>query len=455
MTLDFETLHVVALLNTTVLMTVFAGIMWAYRSFAATRYWLGSLALHGMGSILLTIGFVGGSEALAAAGSWLFGIAYCVTWQGVRVFYGKPANWRVAAGMVALSAFVMVALVNQERTAQNSALALVQIVPIVLIVLTTLRRKLRSGGFVVLGGTALALVGNLAELSSNLAGGAGAEQSGLSAWFYLAVTVGAGLCYVGFLLMTFDRLRAQQRNFVALVSHELRAPLGVVAAAADNLSLSSAASASDVRVRAARIQRTVKRMSVLIDNILTGDKLDTWQAPFTAKATFDLNDVVYAVEAGLDSDAVGRVSFSYDDAVPVKGDRNLLEIVVLNLVQNALKYSAAGSPVTVRLSAEQGVAQVSVTDRGIGILPDDRERIFMKFYRAAGQPPNGSGLGLYIAREIARLHGGDLVLAASDADGSTFLLVLPTDGVQGRERAAVAVARPNDAAVVAGRLRKA
>lgn len=439
MTLDFETLHVVALLNTTVLMTVFAGILWAYRSFAATRYWLGSLALHGIGTILLTIGFVGGSGALAAAGSWLFGIAYCVTWQGVRAFYGRPANWRVAAGLVVLSAFVMVALLNQDRTAQNSALALVQIVPIVLIVLTILRRKLRSGGFVVLGGTALALAGNIAELSTNLAGGAGAEQSGLAAWFYLAVTVGAGLCYVGFLLMTFDRLRAQQRNFVALVSHELRAPLGVVAAAADNLSLSPGASAGDVSQRAARIQRTVRRMSALIDNILTGDRLDTWQAPFTAKATFDLNDVVHAVAAGLDSDAVGRVSFSYGDALPVKGDRNLLEIVIINLIQNALKYSAAGSPVTVRLSSDQGMAQVGVTDRGIGILPDDRERIFMKFYRAAGQPPNGSGLGLYIAREIARLHGGDLILAASDADGSTFLLSLPTEGL--RQRAGVALAR--------------
>ena len=431
MILDLATLHVVALLNTAILMIVFASIMWAYRSFAATRYWLSALGLHGTGTILLAFGAAGGSEAAESFGSWLFGIAYCVTWQGIRVFYGRPPNWRIAVGVVAFSALIIAALVNQERPTQSIAVAVVQIVSVALISLTMLRHPLRAGGFVVLGGAAIAFAGNIAEVCTNLArayGMASTEQSYVFlAWFYLAVTVGAGICYIGFLLMAFDRLRAQQQDFIALVSHEFRAPLAVVAAAADNLLLSPAAGANDVRLRAAKIQRTAKRMSRLIDNVLIGDRLDAWQAPFTTKATLDLNEVLRTVEAGADGDVAARVSFALGGSAPVQGDRNLLEIAVLNLIQNAMKYSSAGSPVTVRLSTHQALAYVDVADQGTGVPPDDHERIFMKYYRVAGHPMTGSGLGLYIAREIARRHGGDLALLKSDGSGSTFRLSLPLD----------------------------
>lgn len=114
--------------------------------------------------------------------------------------------------------------------------------------------------------------------------------------------------------------------------------------------------------------------------------------------TFDLNEILHTIEAGLDDNAARRVSFIRGDEATVTGDRNLLEIVVQNLIQNALKYSTATSSVTVRLSKDQGFAFVNVVDQGIGVAPDDRELIFMKYYRAPGQQVNGSGLGLYISR---------------------------------------------------------
>ena len=101
---------------------------------------------------------------------------------------------------------------------------------------------------------------------------------------------------------------------------------------------------------------------------------------------------------------------------------------MLNLIQNALKYSPASSPVTVRLSADQRLARIDVADQGSGIAPENREKIFTRYYRATSQQVAGSGLGLYIAREIARQHGGDVVLAASGANGSTFTLSLPGTG---------------------------
>ncbi len=220
---------------------------------------------------------------------------------------------------------------------------------------------------------------------------------------------------------------AQQRQFVAVVSHEFRGPLGVISAAAENLLASLADSSDSIKLRIAKISRTVKRMSMLIDNVLAGDRLNAGPKPFSKTEVFDLNEVLLAVEAGLDEDAVRRVEFVQGDKAIVKGDRILLEIVVQNMIQNALKYSPVTEPVNVQLSTDHSVALVSVIDRGTGVATEDRELIFMKYYRAAGQGVSGSGLGLYISREIARQNGGDLTLAASKANGATFCLSLPIE----------------------------
>ena len=217
---------------------------------------------------------------------------------------------------------------------------------------------------------------------------------------------------------------AQQRDFVALVSHEFRGPLAVIAAAADNLGRVKADAAGQIEPRVARIRQTVQRMSMLIDNVLTGERLGAGQ-PTTEIETLDLAGVLHTARSGLDDVGAGRIDIVGDSPAEVSGNRSLLEIAVLNLVQNALKYSPAGSPVAVRLSADRGLARIDVVDQGAGVAPDDRELIFMRYYRAAGQLVAGSGLGLYIARAIARQHGGDLVLASSGPDGSTFSLSLP------------------------------
>jgi len=217
----------------------------------------------------------------------------------------------------------------------------------------------------------------------------------------------------------------QQRDFVGLVSHEFRAPLAVIGAAAENLSHFAGADAGEIISRTARIRRTVRRMSLLIENILAGNRLDEGPAPTGALALIDFGEILLSIEDGLDDDARKRVSFINGPEAMVMGDRYLLEIVVQNLIQNALKYSAPASAVIVRQSTDRSTVLVEVRDRGTGIAPENRERIFAKYYRGAGHQASGSGLGLYIAREIARQHGGDLTLDASDATGSSFRLSLP------------------------------
>jgi len=139
---------------------------------------------------------------------------------------------------------------------------------------------------------------------------------------------------------------AQQRDFVALVSHEFRGPLAVISAAADNLS--SGESPDNTRLRTIRIRQTVKRMSLLIENVLARDRLNSGRKAFPTTEIVDLDEILRATKAGLADDTARRVILVGGCEVTVKGDRNLLEIAVQNLIQNAMKYSAAPSLVTVR-----------------------------------------------------------------------------------------------------------
>ncbi|MBK1868794.1 sensor histidine kinase [Aestuariivirga sp. YIM B02566] len=218
---------------------------------------------------------------------------------------------------------------------------------------------------------------------------------------------------------------AQQRNFVTLVSHDFRAPLAVIAAAAENLSLSSPVSIDNIKLRTTRIRQTVKRMSMLIENVLADERLGAGQAPPAVMEIFELNDVLRTARAALDDYAASRVSFILADEATVEGSPTLVEIALHNLIHNALKYTSATDCVIVRLSTDRGLAFIHVMDRGIGVAAEYHELVFMKYYRVPGQRAKGSGLGLYISREIARQHGGDLTLVASDARGSTFRLSLP------------------------------
>ncbi|WP_252349293.1 ATP-binding protein [Ochrobactrum sp. BTU1] len=220
---------------------------------------------------------------------------------------------------------------------------------------------------------------------------------------------------------------ALQRNFVAVVSHEFRGPLAVIGVAADNLLVALADGSDHVKMRIAKISRTVKRMATLIENVLAGDRLDAGPSPASNLELLDLNEVLQTAMAGFDDDAANRIKVQRSDELVVKGDRILLEIAVHNLLQNALKYSSAPDPVHVHLSKLQGMALVNVSDSGNGVPDKDRDLIFMKYYRSKGQTASGSGLGLYIAREIARQNGGDLVLATSNTNGSTFSLSLPLE----------------------------
>jgi two-component system sensor histidine kinase KdpD len=110
----------------------------------------------------------------------------------------------------------------------------------------------------------------------------------------------------------------------------------------------------------------------------------------------------------------------------VHGDGPQLQRVVVNVIENALKFSPADRPVDIRVTAQGEVVEVSVSDQGPGVAPADAERIFEPFSRGSGSGDvPGSGLGLAIARGLARSNGGELRLAPPDGQGTTFVLSLP------------------------------
>jgi two-component system sensor histidine kinase SenX3 len=115
-------------------------------------------------------------------------------------------------------------------------------------------------------------------------------------------------------------------------------------------------------------------------------------------------------------------------AVPVVGDRSRLSMIVTNLLHNALKYSPAGGEVRVTCRVADGTAEVAVHDQGVGIAAEDIGRLFTRFGRIVTPETagiGGTGLGLYLARDLARRHGGDVRVESRPGEGSTFTLRLP------------------------------
>ena len=166
---------------------------------------------------------------------------------------------------------------------------------------------------------------------------------------------------------------------------------------------------------------------------LVGDVLDTSRIDAgTFSYRFGDVDVAALVQESVATAAISQdevpVTADIPATVPaVRGDAQRLRQVLGNLIDNAVKYSPAGTPVEVRVSGRNGSVTVSVRDEGSGIASEDQGLIFEKFGRVSGgNTKPGTGLGLYIARSIVEAHGGSLAVASARGRGATFTVTLPT-----------------------------
>ncbi|HZD87739.1 MAG TPA: ATP-binding protein [Gaiellaceae bacterium] len=228
------------------------------------------------------------------------------------------------------------------------------------------------------------------------------------------------------------RLSQLRADFVSLVSHELRSPMAAVIGAARTLQERWRMLNSEQRDSfLALIGDETSRLAALVGDVLDTSRIEAG----TFSYRFEDLDLARLVE-----DAVGAASFAQQDVKvvarvhgtlpPVRGDRARLRQVLVNLIDNAVKYSPEGGEVRVNAAAVNGAVRIAVRDEGPGIPHDQRARIFEKFGRAdiAGASKPGTGLGLFIARSIAEAHGGTLEVTTTAPPGTTFTLTLPAGG---------------------------
>jgi two-component system, OmpR family, sensor kinase len=242
---------------------------------------------------------------------------------------------------------------------------------------------------------------------------------------------------LGFLAATLNGLleRLQlafesQRRFMADASHELRTPIAIIQGEADVALARSDRSADDYRESIEVMQRAARKLTRIVQNLFLLARGDAGRYP-TSVSRFYLGEVVADCIRGMRSVAQARdieLTCSAAEDIVIVADEELIHRLVLNLVENAVKYTPVGGKVHAEVGTDDGHCMIRVSDTGLGIAPAEQERIFERFFRgdrARPQNAGGAGLGLPIARWIAELHGGELRLEHSDAGGSVFVAVLP------------------------------
>jgi two-component system phosphate regulon sensor histidine kinase PhoR len=231
-----------------------------------------------------------------------------------------------------------------------------------------------------------------------------------------------------------NRVSVMRRDFVANVSHELKTPLSAIRGYAETLRDGALDEADTARRFTERILEQCRRLQALLDDLLTLSRLESAEAPFETRR------VDLAASAARAAEAVSRAAEERGVTVTVEppegkveilGDLGGLERLLVNLLDNAVKYNRAGGRVTVRLAREGAGALIEVADTGIGIPEELQPRIFERFYRVdkgRARDEGGTGLGLAIVKHVAQRHGGSVEVESRPGEGSAFRVRLLGSG---------------------------
>jgi heavy metal sensor kinase len=229
-----------------------------------------------------------------------------------------------------------------------------------------------------------------------------------------------------------DRLHQSfesMRRFVADASHELRTPLSVIRGEAD-VALAHERPAAEYRESLAVILDEARRLSRLVDDLLNLARADAGRVVLDVRE-FYFNDLLADCCRSVQPAAAAKqisVECRTTADVPFTGDEDLLRRLVINLLDNAIRYTPAGGRVTAELEAQPSGVRLRVTDTGVGIPPDAAPHVFERFFRAdraRSRTDGGFGLGLAIVKWIAESHRGEVELETRPEAGSTFTVTLP------------------------------
>ena len=242
-------------------------------------------------------------------------------------------------------------------------------------------------------------------------------------------------------LLIFDdselrRLDSIRRDFVANISHELKTPIGALSILSEAV-LGASDDPEAITRFANRMQTEARRLSELVQEIINLSRLQD-DDPMKHAEPFPIID---AVREAIDQSQLHAESrnieivFASECEEKVTGDRIQITMAIQNLIENAINYSPDKTRVAVALKSVNGLAEISISDQGIGIPEKDLERIFERFYRvdpARSRATGGTGLGLSIVKHIISNHGGDISVWSIEGAGSTFTIRIPLTSEVGK-----------------------
>ena len=249
------------------------------------------------------------------------------------------------------------------------------------------------------------------------------------------------------LLARLDAAFEQQRQFIADASHELRTPVAIVRGEAELALAKNARTPDELRLALRTIEEEMQGLQRIVEDLFLLARAHAGERLLQPAELYLGELASESVRAARSLAARKHITLSYEGStdLPMRGDEALLKRLVLNLVDNAIKYTPDGGRVTVLSKEVEGNYVIDVRDTGNGIPPEARARVFERFYRAersrrVGEPTSGAGLGLAIASWIAEAHGGSLALASTDTSGSVFRFTVPKRGRVSVPMPALAVA---------------
>jgi two-component system, OmpR family, sensor histidine kinase CiaH len=241
--------------------------------------------------------------------------------------------------------------------------------------------------------------------------------------FLLVICVGAVLVY-RYVRRQFN-VQQQQQNFMMAVTHELKTPISVVKLNLETMQKYSLEPARQKKLMEVMLKETA-RLNFLTNNILVASQLEGGGYKLS-KEELDLSDLLKDCIADFRSRFPERVFKSeIQQGADVKGDALLLQMMINNLLENAVKYSPKETPVLAVLKKENNLVKLQVIDEGPGIADDEKKKIFNKFYRIGNEAirkTQGTGLGLYLCSKIARDHNADILVTNNISRGSIFTVI--------------------------------
>jgi len=271
-------------------------------------------------------------------------------------------------------------------------------------------------------------IGVLAVVSGPFTPFFGTEEVGRLAGYATNVTAGLDRSILTERIAALERTKTE---FLNLASHELRGPITVIRGYLSMLERGSLGVIPESASKALPVLTAkAEEMNALVEQMIEAARLEEGRLELSPRRA-DLREVARTALQMAEpfTDAAHALVFeSPDIEIPVMIDVDRIATVIGNLLTNAIKYSPGGGPVTVKVSTTDQIGRISVTDTGVGIPPDRFDRLFTRFGRIITPETShipGTGLGLYLSRELARLHGGDLTATSVLGKGSTFVLAVP------------------------------